>query len=319
MTHQPAIIIAGPTASGKSSLAARLAEARNGVVINADSMQVYRELRILTARPGKVDLERAPHRLFGTLSASKRCDAMQWRGMALREIRLCEQRGQLPILVGGSGLYLEALLKGLDPVPKISEDIRAAVRDRLRAEGAGALHSELSRRDPESAERIRSADGQRIVRALEVLEQTGRGLAAWQVEGRSSPPDGIHFITILVMPGRDELYAACDSRFLVMLKEGAVDEVKDFLRAGPAAENPLRKAVGVSAIEGFLFGNLSEVDMVDQAQRDTRRYAKRQVTWFRNRFHPDQVLESHPEERNMGELLARIDGLDLSTTRPAMP
>ena len=307
MTLQPVIIIAGPTASGKSSLAISLAEARNGAVINADSMQVYQELRILTARPGKAEMECVPHKLFGTLSAARRCDAMQWRDMALREIRLCEDRGQIPILVGGSGLYLQALLHGLDPIPGISEEIRGAVRHRLRAEGAEMLHSELSARDPESAGRIRPGDGQRIVRALEVLEQTGRGLAHWHDEGLSGPPVGIDFFTTLVMPRREELYAACDSRFLVMLEEGAIGEVEGFLQAAPAAENPLRKAVGLSAIERFLVGDLSEAEMIDQAQRDTRRYAKRQVTWFRNRFAPDHVCSSHPAERYREQLLARID------------
>ena len=309
MTLQPVIIIAGPTASGKSSLAISLAEARNGAVINADSMQVYQELRILTARPGRADMGRVPHRLFGTLSAARRCDAMQWRDMALREIRLCGDRGQLPILVGGSGLYLHALLHGLDPIPGISEETRAAVRNRLRTDGAETLHSELSARDPETAGRIRPEDGQRIVRALEVLEETGRGLADWHEEGRCDPPVGIAFFTILVMPRREELYAACDSRFLAMLEEGAVEEVEGFLRESPAADNPLRKAVGVSAIEGFLVGDLSEVEMIDQAQRDTRRYAKRQVTWFRNRFDPDQVCASHPAESSRKQLLAQIDGL----------
>ncbi|MHB1219517.1 MAG: tRNA (adenosine(37)-N6)-dimethylallyltransferase MiaA, partial [Alphaproteobacteria bacterium] len=219
----PVLVIAGPTASGKSRLALDLAAARRGTVINADSMQVYRELRILTARPGEAETTRAPHRLYGILSAAEPCSAARWRALALAAIEEAHGKGRLPILVGGTGLYLKALFDGLAEIPPIPQSLREAARARHRDIGGEAFRAELSRRDPESAARLAPGDTQRLVRAWEVVEATGRTLPEWQRTDRAGA--GVHaYRTILVMPPRDMLYAACDARFGAMMAAGALDE-----------------------------------------------------------------------------------------------
>lgn len=287
---QAVLIIAGPTASGKSALALAVAEAFDGVVINADSMQIYRELRVLTARPSPEDEARAPHRLYGVLPASERCSAGRWREMALAEIAAAHDAGRLPIVCGGTGLYLKALTEGLSPMPDIPAEVRASLNTRLADEGVAALHEELAARDPAMAARLDAADGQRILRALEVLEATGQSLAEWQSVPAEGPPANLRFATILLAPPRDALYAACDRRLEMMLELGALDEVRRLTAMGLDPSLPAMKALGVREFCEYLAGNCDIQEALAAAQQATRRYAKRQMTWFRHQIVADLVL-----------------------------
>ncbi len=274
------MVVTGPTASGKSGLALALAEDFDGVVINADSMQVYRELEILTARPGLDALERAPHRLYGVLPGAEACSAGRWRALALAEIEAASKAGKLPILAGGTGLYLRALEDGLAEIPEIPIEIRDRARARHAAEGGAAFRAALAARDPVMAERLQSADGQRLIRAWEVLEATGRSLADWQAEAQAAPAP-YRFLHLALIPPRDRLYAACDRRFEQMVDRGAVDEVRQLLALGLDPALPVMKAVGVAELGAYLAGEIDRAEAVARAQQATRRYAKRQLTWLR--------------------------------------
>ena len=279
---RPVVLVGGPTASGKSALALDLAEALDGVVVNADSMQVYRDLSVVTARPGPDDLARAPHRLYGTVDGSERCSAAQWREMAVAEIEAVHAQGRLPIVAGGTGLYLRALTDGLSDIPDVPESVRAEAMARHAKLGGPAFHAALAERDPVMAERLNPGDSQRLVRAWEVLEATARSLAEWQAEPVSGPPPGYRFLTLVLVPPREPLYAACDRRFASMMGAGAVEEVRALLarRLDPAL--PIMKVLGVPEIGRFLAGEIDRDTAIAQAQQATRRYAKRQLTWFRN-------------------------------------
>ncbi len=272
------VVVGGPSGGGKSALALALAERLDGVVINADAMQVYRELRILTARPTPADEARAPHRLYGVLPAAEACSAARWRAMALVEIAAAGDR--TPIVVGGTGLYLGALMTGLAPVPEIPRRVRAAARARHRTLGGARLHAELAGRDRDMAARLDPGDGQRLMRAWEVVEATGRSLAAWQAEAEG-PPANLSFQPILVAPPRAALYAACDARFCAMIEAGAVEEVRALEALGLAADQPAMKALGVPELGRYIAGEIALASAVAQAQQATRHYAKRQLTWFR--------------------------------------
>ena len=223
-TPPPVFVVGGPTASGKSAFAMALAERFDGVVINADSMQVYRDLAILTARPSAGDEARVPHRLFGLLDAADICSVARWRDLALAEIDAAHADGRRAIVVGGSGLYLRALMSGIAPVPPIPQAVRDAARARHVELGAMAFHAALAGRDPVMAARLAPGDRQRTIRAWEVIEATGRSLADWQAETAAAVP--FVFDVVLLLPPRAALYAACDSRFAAMLDVGALDEVR---------------------------------------------------------------------------------------------
>lgn len=297
----PVIVIAGPTASGKSALGLAVAEAFGGTIVNADSIQVYRELEILSARPGPAELARAPHRLYGVLSAAERCSAARWRALALDEIAAAQGAAQgasrLPVLVGGTGLYLRALLDGLSPIPDIPAEIRAAALGRMAALGAPAFHAELGRRDPAMAARLAPADRQRLVRAWEVLEATGRSLADWQREPAVAAGEGpaLAPLCFVLEPPRPALYAACDARFRAMVDAGALAEAERLARLGLDPNLPAMKAVGVPELIAHLRGEMALEPAIAAAQQATRRYAKRQLTWFRHqmagaeRLHPGGV------------------------------
>jgi tRNA dimethylallyltransferase len=276
----PLVIVAGPTASGKSALALAVAEAFEGVVINADSMQVYRELAVLSARPGPAEEARAPHRLYGFQSGGEACSAGRWRELALTEIERAHDAGHLPVVAGGSGLYLRALEKGLSPIPPVPRAVRAAARA-LHAElGAAAMHAALAKRDPETAARLDPADSQRVIRAWEVLEATGRPLSDWQRQ----PSEGAapcRRLRLVLAPPRETLYAACDRRLTQMMEQGALDEVRRLLDLGLDPSLPVMKALGVPELARLLAGETDRDEAVATAQRATRRYAKRQLTWLR--------------------------------------
>lgn len=288
----PVLMLAGPTASGKSALAlalaARLEQAgrQTAVLINADSMQLYRELSIVTARPDAAALAAAEHRLYGVLAATDNNSAGNWRNLALREIAAAHEAGKLPILVGGTGFYLKALLDGLSPIPPIPDQIDLDTRDRLEARGVAALYADLKARDPVMAGRLDPGDVQRIARAWSVLMATGMSLADWQALPLVAPPGNLRFVVQVVMPRRDWLYPRCDARFSGMIEAGAVDEVRAFLALKPPAYVPLLRAVGVPEISAHLAGGITLDEAVRRGQQATRNYAKRQYTWFRNQLSP---------------------------------
>ena len=291
------VVVAGPTASGKSALALDIAEAFRGTVINADSMQVYRELPILTAAPDRARQARVPHRLYGVIPVGEACSAGRWRGLALAEIAAARAAGRLPVVVGGSGLYLRALMTGLARIPPVPAALRGALRARLERCGAAALHAELAVRDPVMAARLGPGDGQRIARALEVLEATGRSLADWQ-RPRSGPGGApeLRFLTLLLMPPRESLYAACDARFKAMVAGGAVAEARALGTAGLDARLPAMKAVGLRELLRHAAGDITREEAVRLGQQATRRYAKRQMTWFRHQMTPDHIISEQYSE-----------------------
>ena len=253
------------------------------MVINADSMQVYDDLRILTARPDAPSLAVAPPRLYGVLSGTELCSVGRWRDMALVEMEAARQAGRVPIVVGGTGLYLKALEAGLSPMPAISPAVRERVRRFHRRFGNEALRQRLAVGDPVSYERLPSGDSQRLLRALEVLESSGRPLSAWQQDAPAEPAP-YRFLTVSLMPDREQLYAAIDHRFLSMLEQGALDEVAALLRKGYLADRPIMKALGVPELTAHLEGSLSLDEAISAAQKASRRYAKRQMTWQRTQL-----------------------------------
>jgi tRNA dimethylallyltransferase len=282
--NHKAVLIAGPTASGKSALALTLAETHGGVVINADSMQVYRGLRVLTARPTREEETVAPHLLYGHDDAAVNFSAGAW--VADAAVALAEARAQnrLPIFVGGSGLYFKALTRGLSAVPPIPIEVREQVRARLEQDGVEALHATLMQRDPASAERLKPRDRTRIARALEVLEATGRSLTDWHCDGLPPllPPGA--FTAVFLEPERDELYARIDARFDKMLQAGALDEVVALAARRLDPLLPAMKAHGVPALIRHLNGELTLEEAAVIGRADTRHYAKRQFTWFRHQL-----------------------------------
>jgi tRNA dimethylallyltransferase len=279
-----AVLIAGPTASGKSALAIELALAANGIVINADSMQVYRDLRIITARPTLGDEARVPHRLYGHVDAAVNFSAGAWVGDAARALEEAQAEGRLPIFIGGTGLYFKALTAGLSVVPPIPTEVRENVRARLVRNGVEALHAELAASDPQAAERLNPRDRTRIARALEVVEATGRSLLDWHHEGQPPLLPRDSFRAVFLAPERDDLYARIDARFDVMLEAGALKEVERLAARNLDPLLPAMKAHGVPALVRHLRGELSLEQAANIGRADTRHYAKRQFTWFRHQL-----------------------------------
>lgn len=273
------MILTGPTASGKSRLALDLAAEFDGWIINGDALQVYRELRILSARPDEAALARAPHRLYGVLPAAEVCSAGRWCDLALAEIEAARAAGALPLVTGGSGLYLQALERGMSAIPEVPAEVRETARRRHREQGAAAFHAALAARDPEAGARLRPSDSQRLIRAWEVLEATGRSLFDWQAAPALPPP--YRFLRLALVPPRAPLYAACDRRFLQMLEAGALAEVEALLALGLDPGLPAMKGVGVPELAAHIAGEISLETATERAQQATRRYAKRQYTWLR--------------------------------------
>jgi tRNA dimethylallyltransferase len=276
-------LIAGPTASGKSALALRLAETRNGVVINADSAQVYRDLRILSARPDDADEARAPHLLYGYRDGAQPCSAADWAADAREAIGKVHSEGRLPILAGGTGLYLRTLLDGIAPVPPIDEQVRAQVR----ALAVGEAHAALGREDPDAAARLSPTDTTRVARALEVLRSTGRPLADWQREKQGGISAQVRLLPLVLLPPREWLYERCDLRFERMMGEEGVEEVRALLARNLDPMLPVMRAIGVREIASLIAGELSGAECIAAGQTATRQYAKRQYTWFSRQPPPD--------------------------------
>ncbi len=280
------VIIAGPTASGKSQLALPIAERLGGEIVNADSMQVYRQLRIMTARPGPDDEARVRHHLYGFIGADEACSAARWRDAAVACIGQIWQRGNVAVVVGGTGLYFRALLEGLAPVPDIPDEVRARARRLVAEHGPEALHQRLARLDPELAAKLNPTDRHRVMRGWEVATATGRPLASWQLE---APAGGLASLAVayraanfVLDPPTDRLRELCAARLEGMLESGGWDELRALESLNLDASLPIMKAVGVQQLLPCLRGEVGRDDAIAAAQIATRRYAKRQRTWFRN-------------------------------------
>lgn len=295
----PIILIVGPTASGKSSLALRLAEKMRGDVINADSMQVYRELRILTARPSEADEVQVPHHLYGVRSVEESFSVAEWCGLASKQIDRSRRAGRTPIVVGGTGLYFKALLDGLAAIPDVPEEIRRDVRGAMEERGSAALYDDLAACDPALAARLDPGDRQRISRALEVYRATGKPLSYWQDLPHDGPLRGAdkagEVCKVALLPPRDWLYARCESRFETMIEAGALDEVAALSKM--QSDLPALKALGVPHLAEVLADRLSQDEAVERAVIATRQYAKRQYTWIRNQFADWQTIDEKDSER----------------------
>ena len=284
VSEYDAILITGPTASGKSALALDWARRVDGVVVNADSMQVYDTLRVVTARPSETEMGGVKHRLYGHVPANTTYSTGTWLRAVDAEIAAIRSAGKTPVLVGGTGLYFKALTGGLSEMPEIPEELRLALRARLAKEGPEALHALLAARDPAGAVVLQPSDGQRILRALEVLMASGKPIAHFQALAGPSLIDPSKARKIVVLPERDILRARIDRRFASMMEEGAVEEVKALMALSPPPDVPAMKAIGVPQIVAMLNGEMSRAEVIEQASAATRQYAKRQMTWFRNQM-----------------------------------
>ncbi|MCB1495800.1 MAG: tRNA (adenosine(37)-N6)-dimethylallyltransferase MiaA [Bauldia sp.] len=281
-----AILIAGPTASGKSRLAIDIARSEGGTVINADSMQVYRELRILSARPDEVDLSAVPHDLYGHVPATTRYSVGLWLNDAAHALDRARSEGRMPIFVGGTGLYFRALTEGLASIPPVPAEVRERLADETRDVASEVLHARLTACDPHTAGEIPPSDRARICRALEVFEATGRPLAAWREGPGVPPPVSGDVRRMVIAPDRAWLHQRISERADAMLHEGVLQEVRRLLGLGLSPELPAMKAIGVRHFHDHLEGNLSLGEAIAGVKTETRRYAKRQETWFRNQM-PD--------------------------------
>ena len=277
-----AVLIAGPTASGKSALALEVARRHDGVIVNADSMQVYGALSILSARPSKDEMAGVEHRLYGHVDAAQPYSVAAWLDEARVALNAIRSSGRTAIFVGGTGLYFKALEEGLSPVPEIDADIRRAWRD-ASLQAPETLHAELAARDPAAAQELEPGDTQRIVRALEVIESTGRSILEWQRQGRKQGAlDGLTVHKMLVEPDRAELHARIERRVDAMIATGAVEEVEALLARDLPDELPVMRAIGVPQLAAYLRGETSLEEAAERLKAATRQYAKRQTTWFRH-------------------------------------
>lgn len=279
-----AVLIAGPTASGKSALALALAQRFGGVVINADSMQVYRDLSVITARPTPAEMGEVPHRLYGHVDGAVNHSAAAYAAEVAGLLAELARQGTLPVLVGGTGLYFKALTEGLSEIPPVPDEVRAEFRAWAEARPTAELHAELARKDPGMAQRLRPSDRLRLMRALEVLAATGRSLASFQGARQPGPLAGARLLQLFLTPERELVRARIDARFDMMMAQGALDEVARLRERRLDPLLPVMRAHGVPGLIGYLDGRLSLAEAVLRGKADTRAYAKRQVTWFRHQM-----------------------------------
>ena len=279
------IVICGPTASGKSALAMKLANELNGEIINADSMQVYNELKILTSRPSTNDTENIPHNLFGIRKMVEPCSVNIWIKLAKKSISQIIDRGRIPIACGGTGMYIHYLSKRMSEIPEIPNRVRLEAREKLRVLGNENFSKELMKLDPFLGNKIPNGDSQRLTRAWEVMKATGQSLAVWNRE--TDQATGLNLYHVLLIPDREILYGLCDQRFLGFIDQGAVAEAETIKNMNLDPSLPAMKALGLSQIIKYLDGEMNLDDAIKQAQQKTRNYAKRQMTWFRNQLEPN--------------------------------
>ena len=303
------LMICGPTAAGKSGLALALAERCGGVIINADSMQLYSDLRVLTARPDEAEMARAPHRLYGIMDGAMRASVAAWLAMAADAVAAARRDGCLPIIVGGTGLYFHAAIHGIAPIPDVPPEIHAACVRHHAEDGGAAFRAALAARDPVTAARLHDGDSQRLVRAMGVVLATGRPLSDWQEDPHQGALQGVP-LRVAMMPPRDDLYRTINDRFAMMMTQGAADEVAALAARGLDPSLPVMKAIGVREIIAMQAGELSAEQALETAARDSRRYAKRQMTWIRNNFNSQIVLETQETERNIQEIFSILSKND---------
>ena len=296
---RPIVIIAGPTASGKSALALDVAEEFGGEIVNADSMQVYRELRILTARPDEAETARVPHHLFGTMSAAERCSAGHWLASTGPVLTDIHNRGRLPVIAGGTGLYIKALTEGLAPVPEVPAETVRRVTAHFDSIGGDAFRSELAAVDADAAERLPASDRQRLIRAAAVFAETGRTLSHWQEAQPEGPGYAARYASILLLPPRDVLYAGIEARFDRMLAAGGLGEARALATLGLDPDLPAARAVGVAELLRVVSGEWELEMAVTKAKTASRNLAKRQFTWFRRQINADLIVnEKFSESHN---------------------
>jgi tRNA dimethylallyltransferase len=299
-----AVLIAGPTASGKSAAALALAEAIGGSLINCDSMQVYRELRVLTARPSAEDMARVPHQLYGHVSVRERYSAGRYQSEAAEALARVRADCRIPIFVGGTGLYFAALTEGLAEIPQVPEHIREPLRKKMLIEGSEALHAQLKLRDPETAAQLRPGDAQRILRAMEVLEATGRSLASWQKESAAPVLKDLRLARFVLDPPRVILHPRIAERYKKMVEEGVLEEARAI--AGLDASLPAAKTLGLREMWEFDEGKLSAAQVEEAIVVGTRQYAKRQTTWFRNKMSGWSWIPAYEPRNIVAEMLKQI-------------
>ena len=309
-TPSPIFLIGGPTAGGKSGLALRLAETTGAEIVNTDALQLYRDLRILSARPAPEDEARAPHHLFGTVDGAEGWTVGRWLAAATACLDAIAARGRPAVVVGGTGLYFKALTEGLADIPQVPRSVRLETQARYDSLGEAAFRQELGERDPAAAARIAAGDRQRLVRAFEVHLSTGRALSDWQAS--TSPRlRADAWRAVILAPPRADLYARCDARFATMVAAGALEEVRALTARDLDPELPVLKAVGVRELTRHLAGEFALADAIALAQRETRRYAKRQMTWFRRQTPDWPVVEADDAETQWRQFLALQPALTL--------
>jgi len=299
-------LIAGPTASGKSGLAVQLAiklneAGREAAVINCDSAQVYRDLCVLSARPNEEEMAGVPHFLFGDWDGANACSTAEWAASAKGVIADCHNRSVVPILVGGTGLYMRTLLDGISPIPPIEPEIRAEIRAMDQSDARAALNCE----DPEAAARLAPADTARTARALEVVRSTGKPISYWQGKPAGGIGKSVELNPLILLPNREELYRKCDLRFELMLECGAIEEVEVLLKRDLNPELPIMRAIGVREIAAWLKGEVLRDEMIRSGQQSTRQYAKRQFTWFRNQP-PQDWPRIAPDKSDICNIFERL-------------
>jgi tRNA dimethylallyltransferase len=310
-----AVLIAGPTASGKSALAVELARRFGGVVVNADSMQVYRDLEVITARPTPEEMGEVPHRLYGHIDGAANHSAAAYAAEVTALLQELAGQGALPVLVGGTGLYFKALTEGLSDIPPVPDEVRVAFRARAEQCETSELHAELAGKDPQMAARLRPSDRLRVMRALEVFEATGRSLATFQGSRRPGPLAGQNLLKIFLAPERELVRARIDARFDVMMSQGALDEVAALRERRLDPLLPVMRAHGVPGLIAYLDGKLSLDEAVVRGKADTRAYAKRQVTWFRHQM--GGWIAAAPEAALDVALAACADEASIAGSNPA--
>ncbi len=281
-------VIAGPTASGKSARALEIAEQCGGVIINADSMQVYDALPVLTAQPTQDDCKKAPHTLYGVLHPNENCTAARWRAFALSEIERAEKKKQTPVICGGTGFYVQALIDGFSPVPGVPAAIRENVMRMHESLGAQAFHEKLAQIDPDSSGRLHPNDTQRVLRAYEVFEATGKTLSFWQAQPKEKPPAHLEFEIETILPDRETLNKRIEKRFDAMIENGALEEVREFASRIDDGEiipdTSVTNALGFHELRAILNGEISRDQAIELAKIRTRQYARRQMTWIRTQL-----------------------------------
>ena len=304
-THASYIMIAGPTASGKSQLAVDLACQLDGEVINADSMQLYADLSILTARPSKAEMQDIPHHLYGVLDGGHRASVAAWLELAATAMTAIRARGKMPIIIGGTGMYLDAAVNGIAPIPDVPATIHEDCMALFDAIGGAAFRQKLALHDPLVASRLADSDRQRLIRAMGVFNATGIALGQFQQAEHKGALAG-RPVKIAMLPPRDVLYARIDARFDVMLEQGAMDEVRQLMSRQLDPSLPLMKALGVTALKAVLEQEMTVDEAAYIAKRDSRHYAKRQMTWLRNNYNAQIALNTKLSESFMESIFSLI-------------